>query len=140
MTLQEIVNQFLTIAGSQPNINYVGEGDIKKLNSLPNVDYSVFYVTQGTHSVSEDTTTYTFYLYYVDRLTSNDDNTLSICSNGMVVLHNIINLFNEIADDAQIIYDIQFQPFTHRFADDCAGVYATIQIETDNNLGVCAYI
>jgi hypothetical protein len=50
MTLVEIVKILLDIAKQQPNINYVGEGDIYTLNSLPNIDYSVFYITQNAHN------------------------------------------------------------------------------------------
>ncbi len=140
MTLTEIVKTLLDIAKNQPNINYVGEGDIYNLNSTPNVDYSVVYITQGTHNLDKDTVTYSFYLYYIDRLTGNNDNTLNIQSTGIRMLGNIINIFNEVVDEAEIVYDIQFQPFTHRFADDCAGVYATIQIEVGNNIGLCGYM
>ena len=139
MTLVEIVNEIKKIADAQPNINYVGEGDIYSLNSLPNIDYSVFFITQNAHNQGENTITYNFNLYYVDRLTENQDNTLDIQSAGILLLGNIINTINELVDEVELIYDIQYQPFTHKFADDCAGVYATCSIEVSNNLGICAF-
>ena len=93
MTLYEIVNEFLNIAKQQPNINYTGEGDIYQLNSLPNIDYSVFYVTQTNHSQNENTVSYTLTLYYIDRLLQDASNRLQIQSQGILVLNNIINIF-----------------------------------------------
>lgn len=139
MTLQSIVNQFINIAKKQPNINYVGEGDIYVLNSQPNIDYSVFFVTQQEHSQSENTITYNLYLYYVDRLTESENNTLSIQSTGLMVLGNIINIFNNEIDDAVIDYDVRYTTFTHRFADACAGAFATLQITAPNGLGICEF-
>ena len=138
MSLKEVITKFLNIAKNQANINFVGEGDIYSLNSLPNIDYSVFFVTQQQHRQSEDVISYNLILYYVDRLTETGDNTLDIQSNGVILLGNIINTFiNE--NDADISYDITYQTFLHKFADKCAGVYATISVDVANNIGLCNF-
>lgn len=138
MTLKELINKFLNIAKKQPNIGYTGEGDIYTLNSLPNLEYSVFFVTQQQHNQSEDVISYNLILYYIDRLVEDDANMLDIQSNGIIMLGNIINTFiNE--NDADINYDITYQPFTHKFADKCAGVYATISVDVANNIGLCNF-
>ena len=138
MTLKETINKFLKIAKKQPNINFVGEGDIYTLNSLPNLEYSVFFVTQQQHNQSEDVISYNLILYYVDRLTETGDNTLDIQSNGIIMLGNIINTFiNE--NDADINYDITYQTFLHKFSDACAGVYANVKIEVANGISVCNF-
>ena len=138
MTLKETINKFLKIARKQPNIGYTGEGDIYTLNSLPNLEYSVFFVTQQQHNQSEDVISYNLILYYVDRLTETGDNTLDIQSNGIIMLGNIINTFiNE--NDADINYDITYQTFLHKFSDACAGVYATISVDVPNNIGLCNF-
>ena len=138
MSLKEVITKFLNIAKKQPNIGYTGEGDIYTLNSLPNLEYSVFFVTQQQHNQSEDVISYNLILYYVDRLVEDDANMLDIQSNGIIMLGNIINTFiNE--NDADINYDITYQPFTHKFADKCAGVYANVKIEVGNNIGVCNF-
>ena len=138
MTLKETINKFLKIAKKQPNINFASEGDIYTLNTMKNLEYSVFFVTQLQHQQSEDTITYNLILYYIDRLVEDDANMLDIQSNGIIMLGNIINTFiNE--NDADINYDITYQPFTHKFADKCAGVYANVKIEVGNNIGVCNF-
>lgn len=138
MSLKEVITKFLKIAQRQPNIGYASEGDIYTLNTMKNTEYSVFFVTQQQHQQSEDTITYNLILYYVDRLVEDDANMLDIQSNGIILLGNIINTFiNE--NDADISYDITYQPFTHKFSDACAGVYANVKIEVANGLGVCNF-
>lgn len=139
MTLVDIVKEFENIASKQPNINHVGNGDIYTLNSLPNIDYSVFFVTQTNHQQSENTITYNLVLYYIDRLFQDNSNTLEVQSTAILMLGNIINIFNQLNPDAQIDYDVNYTTFTHKFNDYCAGAWADITITTDNELGICGY-
>lgn len=139
MTLYEIVHGFLDIARKQPNINYVGEGDIYSLNSKPNIDYSVFWVTQTDHSFDEDTITYNLTLFYVDRLLKDESNELMVQSNSMVQLQNIINIFSNMNPDIEIEYNVQVKNFTHRFTDMCAGSYAEITLIVNNDIEICGY-
>lgn len=138
MTLYKIVNDILDIAKRQHNINYVCEGDVYALNTKSNIDYGVFYITQSSHSISEDTVSYNLTLYYIDRLLNDGSNTLQVQSQGMLVLNNIINEYSQTAD-VEIQYDINFTTFTHRFTDNCAGVFCNVKIITNNELGICNY-
>lgn len=138
MTLFEIINKLKDIAISKPNINYVGDGDVYTLNSLPNIDYSVFFVTQNDHSIYQDTITYNLNLFYIDRISDSEDNVLNIQSDGMLQLTNIINAL-VFSEDVDVDGDINFVPFIQRFADQCAGVYCTVRFVVDNNLGTCSY-
>lgn len=138
MTLFEIINKLKSIAINKPNINYVGDGDVYTLNSLPNIDYSVFFITQNDHSIYQDTITYSLNLFYIDRISDSEDNTLNIQSDGMLQLTNIINTL-VFTEDVDVDGDITFVPFIQRFADQCAGVYCTVRFVVDNNLGVCSY-
>lgn len=139
MTLYEIVNSILDIAKKQPNINHTGEGDIYSLNSLPNIDYGVFYITQTNHTQSENVVTYKLVLYYIDRLLQDGSNRLQVQSQGILALNNIINIFNQITPEVEVDYEVDYTTFTHRFNDDCAGVFANVTITADNDLGVCGY-
>ena len=138
MTLYDIVTGFKNIAKKQPNINYVNDGDIYSLNSSPNLEYGVFFITQSNHSQNEDTVSYTLTLYYIDRLNGDGSNTLQIQSNAMMALNNIINVFNA-QYDVEIEYNIQYTTFVHRFQDDCAGVFANVTITADAELGLCGF-
>ena len=138
MTLFEIINKLKDIALSKPNINYAGDGDVYILNSLPNIDYSAFFITQNEHSIDSNTITYNLNLFYIDRIADSEDNVLNIQSDGMLQLTNIINnlVFSE---DVDVDGEINFVPFIQRFADNCAGVYCSVSFVCDNNLGICNY-
>ena len=138
MTLFELINKLKDIAISKPNINYVGDGDVYTLNSLPNIDYSVFFITQNDHSIYQDTITYNLNLFYIDRISDSEDNTLNIQSDGMLQLTNIINTL-VFSEDVDVDGDINFVPFIQRFADNCSGVYCSVRFIVDNNLGICSY-
>ena len=138
MTLFEIINKLKDIAISKPNINFVGDGDVYVLNSLPNIDYSVFFITQNDHSIYSDTITYSLNLFYIDRISDSEDNTLNIQSDGMLQLTNVINTL-VFSEDVDVDGEITFTPFIQRFADQCAGVYCTVRFIVDNNLGTCNY-
>ena len=138
MTLFEIINKLKSIAINKPNINYVGDGDVYTLNSLPNIDYSVFFITQNDHSIYQDTITYSLNLFYIDRISDSEDNILNIQSDGMLQLTNVINTL-VFSEDVDVDGDITFTPFIQRFADNCAGVYCTVRFIVDNNLGTCNY-
>lgn len=138
MTLFEIINKLKTVAISKPNINFVGDGDVYTLNSLPNIDYSVFFITQNDHSIYQDTITYSLNLFYIDRISDSEDNVLNIQSDGMLQLTNVINTL-VFSEDVDVDGEITFTPFIQRFADNCAGVYCTVRFICDNNLGSCSY-
>ena len=138
MTLFELINKLKNIAISKPNINFVGDGDVYTLNSLPNIDYSVFFITQNDHSIYSDTITYSLNLFYIDRISDSEDNTLNIQSDGMLQLTNVINTL-VFSEDVDVEGEITFTPFIQRFADQCAGVYCTVRFIVDNNLGTCNY-
>lgn len=136
MNLIEIIDKLKEIALSKPNINFVGEGDIYELNNLGNIDYSVFYITQQTHSFSENIAYYQLNLFYVDRLAKDNSNRLSIHSVGMDAISNILNEITN-TEDVEIEFPIQFNTFNERFADDCAGVFCTVTLITKKEIGLC---
>lgn len=139
MTLKHLIDELLITASTEKNINFVGAGDIYDLNNIPDIDYSVFYITVGTTQMYENYCVYTLNLFYVDRLVNEatDLNRLKIQSDGMLHLTNILNRLN-YTEDVTLSYPLQFTCFNQRFADDCAGVFCTVQITADN-LGICEY-
>ena len=129
MTLLQIVDKLQTIALSQPNVRTVGEGNIyDKMNANPSVKYGVFFITQNTHIEYEESDRYGFTLFYVDRLEDDmESNRLRIQSHGKQVLGNIITMFcNEFDIDFP---EITYTPFTEKFVDLTAGIYANILID-----------
>lgn len=129
MTLKEIIDVLNEISIEQPSIReYIKSGNIYDLNSERSAKFGVFCVTQGTHSANivDGYSTYNLFLYYVDRLASDNSNKIEIQSTGMEVLKNILRVFREDYDVE--ITTADFDVFTERFSEECAGCYATISI------------
>ena len=129
MTYQEIVTAFNNISLTQPNVNqYIKSGNIYDLSSDRNAKFSVFCVTPGTHTTNlrEGYTTYNLFLYFVDRLKSDESNKLVVQSTALETLKNIIRVFVSTYDVECDTVD--FEVFTERFSEVCAGAYATISI------------
>ena len=129
MTLLEIINNLERIALTQPNIRSINEGDIYSfMNTNPSVKYGVFFITQNTHIEYEESDRYGLTLFYVDRLEDDmESNRLRIQSHGKQVLGNIITMFcNNFDIDFP---EITYTPFTEKFVDMTAGVYANIIID-----------
>ena len=126
MTLLDLIKKLEDVAISQPQIKEIVPNDIYQLNERASVLYGVFAWTQGQHvkNIYEGTTAYTFNLFYVDRLTADHKNKTEIQSVGLQVLGNILLSFSTYIG----VSEARFQPFTERFADECAGVYCTVTL------------
>lgn len=130
MTLIETIRRIDAAAKAQPAVKTIVPGDVFKLNSLPNVNYGVFARIQGQHSGSpeNDYRRYEFTFFYVDRLTASMDNEEEIQSVGFDVMENIVSKLDNEGFD---VSEYTIQPFTQRFADECAGVFAKVYIKAD---------
>lgn len=125
--LTNLKNQIGEIAKSQPEVNAYGEGSVYELlNSGGKIEkYAAVVATFQSASIVDDYYTATVNLFYIDRLTKFDDNNrLTIQDTAVQTLHNILL---ELAEE----YDVEnenYTLFTQKFADNCAGAYATIKI------------
>jgi hypothetical protein len=138
MTLYELVRKIERIASAQPTVNMIVENDIDKLNSVADAQYGIFAFVQGQHSsrANSDWVTYSLTLYYVDRLTEDGSNLLEVQSVGVQTLDNIVKDLAQ-SESQVVVENYSFQPFLHSFADNCAGVYMTVSIQTLRNT-LCA--
>lgn len=137
MTYYEIISNLKACALEEPNINFVGSKDIYELNSLPTIEYNVFYITPNTFSVDEDTITYSLNLYFIARWDETDNNQLEEQSAGMLALQNIINRFNNLYPEVEIAYPLIYTPFYQKFKDITCGVFVRADFQVDNTLGLC---
>lgn len=126
MTLLDLIKKIEDVAAQQPQVEDIVAGDVYQLNERAAVLYGVFAWTQGQHvkNIYEGMTAYTFNLFYVDRLTADQKNKTEIQSVGLQVLGNILRSLSSYLG----VSEARFQPFTERFADECAGVYCTVSI------------
>ena len=127
MTLLEIIDLIKSTALNQPNVNSAVEGDLYDyMNANPDISYSVVFLTQQTHRETEGFFHYNFYIFYVDRLQSDlESNRALIQSGGIRVLSNIIRTVCDSID--MEVPDVTYVPYSQRFSDECAGVYASVE-------------
>ena len=125
--LTNLKNQIGDIALSQPEVNAYGEGSVYDLlNSGGKIEkYAAVVTTFQSASIVDDNYTATINLFYIDRLTKFDDNNrLQIQDTAVQTLHNILLQLAEEYDVENESYTL----FTQKFADNCAGAYATLKI------------
>lgn len=125
--LTNLKNQIGEIALSQPEVNAYGEGSVYDLlNSGGKIEkYAAVVATFQSASIVDDNYTATVNLFYIDRLTKFDDNNrLQVQDTAVQTLHNILLQLAEEYDVENESYTL----FTQKFADNCAGAYATLKI------------
>lgn len=127
MTLLEIIKALKDIALLQPEVRSVSDGDVyDAMNGNPSLKYSVFHVTQTSHSSNEGWDSYGLSLFLIDRLTDDNANRLEIQSRAKETLGNIIAVFCDNFDAEHNA--ITFTPFTEKFKDNTAGVWANVTV------------
>ena len=126
MTLAQLIRLFEGIAKEQPSINMIVQQDVFRMNSAPSLKYGVFAWTQRQHLGSiNGMQTYSFCLFYVDRLLKDLSNQIEIQSVGCETIGNILRALDE--------YDVEvgnytIQTFNQRFTDECAGVFCNVNL------------
>ncbi len=129
MNLLQTIHTIEKTAALQPNVGTVVRNDVFRLNSSPVVKYGVVAWLQNEHSTNAETgiITYNFTLFYVDRLTENHDNEIAIQSQGIETLENILQSLPSLG---LFPTEYSFRTFNQRFADECAGVFCNVSMET----------
>ena len=67
MTLYRLFKELEDSALLEPNVRTIVENDIYRINSLADVDYRIFAITQNQHRSTEQYMTYSLNLFIVDR-------------------------------------------------------------------------
>ena len=126
MTLSQLIQTIERVASMQPSINMIVQQDVFRINSAPSLKYGVFAWTQGQHSGSiNGMQTYSFSLFYIDRLLEDLSNQIEIQSVGCETIGNILRALDE-ADVEVGNYTIQ--TFNQRFTDECAGIFCNVNL------------
>ena len=127
--LYSLITAIKKIAQALPDVNTVVLSNVFELNSNPAIDYSVFAIVQDVHRQDDDYYYYSFFLYYIDRLLNDKSNVIQIHSHGINLISTVISKIEQLGlivnhDVVQTTY----QTFTQRFSDECAGVFARVEI------------
>lgn len=133
MTLLETIKLLEYLASQEPNINsIVDTGDIYDLNKDEyKQKYSAFCVQQNPHNIGEDYSTYSFTLFYVDRLTLDGSNKLDVQSTATQFFQNFLKTLRRQYYNLEATAG-KATTFTERFTADCAGAYMTLDVTTPN--------
>ena len=135
MTLIQLIRLFEGVAKQQPSINMIVQQDVFRINSAPSLKYGVFAWTQGQHSGGiNGMQTYSFSLFYVDRLKEDLSNQIEIQSVGCETISNILRILND--HDVEV-GNYTMQTFNQRFTDECAGVFCNVTLSVLPTIG-CA--
>lgn len=123
MTLRELYTALEGYALSIPDIRTTVENDVLKINQMRSVEYGVFAITQNSHSSDSERLTFNLNLFYIDRLVNSGENEVQIQSHAIDMLRQVLNL---AAEDGLLVGDAQYNTFTQRFQDLCAGAWVTV--------------
>lgn len=129
MNLYQFIKNIERISLLNNGIVSFAEGDVYDLLNHSGQTYPKVVLTLNNITDAEDdrkTVDCTF--FYIDRLTDNGDNKISIQSVGITVLDQIKTRLEQEFADWEYTAD-QFTPFTEKFADLCAGVFTSTTID-----------
>lgn len=137
ITLEQIEYLLTELALKHNLVNSSFAGpSIYALNADDIKEYPFIYVSPtGTHTLKENTTRFSFTLFYVDRLFDDSSNEDAVNSTGVETLRNLHLQLKKLdfVTDIQEEIDVRLFTETERMADRCAGAYASIWIEVLNS-------
>ena len=131
MTLAQLIQILERVAKQQPSVRMIVQNDVYRISSAPSLQYGVFAWLQNQHTGTTDgAMTFSFTLFYVDRLKEDLSNQIEIQSVGCETIGNILRVLEE--------YDIEvdsytMQTFNQRFTDECAGVFCNVSLSVFPN-------
>ena len=132
MKYKEIVKIIKNISLALPDVQSFYTGDVYEVNADQSVKYSSIVLTNQEHSFDNvnDKFNYNFILFYIDRLTDDEANRTDVHTAAVSALKNIVQ---RLEDYNVIINDFKFNLFRERFNDSCAGAYATLSVEVEDD-------
>ena len=132
MKYKDIVKLLKNISLALPDVQSFYCGDVYEVNADQTVKYSSVVLTNQEHSFDNvnDRFQYNFILFYIDRLSDDENNRTDVHTAAVSALKTIVQ---HLEDYDVIINDFKFNLFRERFNDQCAGAYATLSVEVEDN-------
>lgn len=138
--IYELTEDFRGICLSHPDVNNYLYG-IYRIGEKNDIKYSlVSFTLENVMRVSDSLLSIGFNLLYADRLTSDRSNTAFVQSVGTSVILECLNAFKKKGHLIDVQPNYQIRPFTEQFADNCAGVVATVTVQVPSFVGQCEWI
>lgn len=132
MKYKEIIKIIKNISLALPDVQSFYTGDVYEVNADQSVKYSSIVLTNQEHSFDNinDKFQYNFILFYIDRLTDDEANRVDVHTAAVSALKTIVR---HLEDYDVIINDFKFNLFRERFNDSCAGAYASLSVDVEDN-------
>lgn len=132
MKYKEIIKIIKNISLALPDVQSFYTGDVYEVNADQSVKYSSVVLTNQEHQFDNinDKFQYNFILFYIDRLTDDEANRTDIHTAAVSALKAIVR---HLEDYNVIINDFKFNLFRERFNDSCAGAYASLSVDVEDN-------
>ena len=132
MKYKEIIKIIKNISLALPDVESFYTGDVYEINKDQSVKYGSVVLTNQEHTFDNvnDQFNYNFVLFYIDRLTDDENNRIDVQTAGINALTTIVKT---IEDYGCIIDNVRYNVFKERFNDWCSGVYGTFSIQVDDN-------
>lgn len=127
MKLRQLYDKIVSLSKmSDPNVGDCFYGDVYQLNHIQTVKYPSVVVTNSNHNGSMDDYYFEYRLniFYIDRLTDNQENKIDIHSAAITFLNTLVK---ELDEDL-IIRNYEINCFNERFNDMCSGAYVTLYL------------
>lgn len=139
MRLNELNNTIRDCALQHPLVNFCTEGDIYARYGGRDCRYPAIHLTVTNVSKQSSVWVYNYTIFYIDRLLADKSNKIQIQDAGVLVIQQILNKLKSSYD----YFDFSNLSFTFWTEDDklsdvCAGVYCTVQIQVEDNVGDCS--
>jgi hypothetical protein len=135
MILSELNKLILDVAGSNYLVNAAFVGDVYEINAKEN-RFGCFVATPMTaNKNTAGTITYTYVMYYIDRLTKDESNIDLVQTDAMTVLTGLIGW---LQDQSGVLLDIgidtTYTLFRQKFDDWCAGAWLQVSLVVPDSL------
>lgn len=135
MGMVELINHIKEVAASLSMVQSVYSEDVYINWNSKEVKFASVNVAVETITRNETNAEYAVVLYYADRLLQDRSNSEAVYNDAVNVLQTILTNLNE---DLEVVYPVQYTPFSQKFADYLAGAYCRVNIQAP--FDICSYI
>lgn len=137
MTLIELKNEIEEIVKNSRGVRSFLCGSFYDLNDKSDIKYPLFNLQfNDVTGVNDSIYNINMTLVLLDRVVENKDNELTIQSDSIIYMNEILNNIDEI-DGSDVIYGYQYNLVSEKLNDNVAGCFVTLNIQVDNLLGDC---
>lgn len=134
MNMVELIKHIKEVAASLAMVQSVYSEDVYINWNSAEARFASVNVAVETVTRNSNNAEYGVVLYYADRLLQDKSNSEAVYTDAVNVLQSILNNLDE---DLEVVYPVQYTPFSQKFADYLAGAYCRVTILAP--FDICSY-